>query len=129
MSALNEFVERRRFRRFRVKEGAFAASIPDSKKLGKIIDMAKGGLSFIYVDPGDTLDETALEIFVSDGEFYISKLPINVVSDTPIPNRLSINPITVRRQGVEFADLTPEQISAIDTFLQQYTVEDAEDLL
>ncbi len=125
MSILNEFVERRRFRRFKVKDGAFAASIPDSKKLGQIIEMAKGGLSFIYIDPGDAFEETALEIFVADGEFYISKLPVNVVSDTPVPNRLSINPIAVRRQGVEFADLTPEQISAIDSFLQHYTVGDA----
>jgi hypothetical protein len=122
VTILNEFVERRRLKRFKVKEGAFAALMPDSNKLGQILDLGKGGLSFLYFDTGEAADEsTALDIYVAGNRFYLSKLPIKIVSDIRVPNKIPINPIVMRRQGVQFGEMTPEQTSALDSFMRQYT--------
>jgi len=122
VTILNEFVERRRFKRFKVKEGAFAALMPDSKKLGQILDLARGGLAFVYIDPGEAADGSELQIVVTENKFYLSKLPVHLVSDIWVPNKLPINPIFVRRQGVQFGELTPEQTSLLDSFIRQYTI-------
>lgn len=126
MTILNEFVERRRLKRFKVKEGAFAALMPDSNKLGQILDMGKGGLAFLYIDNGEAGDgSSALDIFVIGEKFYLSSLPVQIVSDTRVPNKIPINPIVMRRQGVQFCELTPEQTSSLDAFMQQYATQEA----
>ena len=126
MTILNEFVERRRHKRFNVKEGAFAALMPDSQKLGQILDLGKGGLSFLYIDTGAAADvSTELDIYVAGNEFYLSKLPVHIVSDVRIPNKIPINPIVMRRQGVQFGEMMPEQTSSLDSFMRQYTTGEA----
>ena len=122
MTIFNEFVERRRLKRFKVKEGAFAALMPDSNKLGQILDLGKGGLSFLYIDTGEAADgSTELDIYVAGNEFYLSKLPVHIVSDVRVPNKIPINPIVMRRQGVQFGEMMPEQTSSLDSFMRLYT--------
>jgi hypothetical protein len=125
VTILNEFIERRKFKRFKVKEGVFAALMPASNKLGQILDLGKGGLSFLYIDTREAADgSTALDIFVAGNGFYLSKLPVHIVSDIRVPNKIPINPIVMRRQGVQFGELTTEQSSSLDSFMRQYaTVE------
>lgn len=126
MTILNEFVERRRLKRFKVKEGAFAALMPGSSKLGQILDLGKGGLSFLYIDTGEAVDgSTEIDIYLAGNGFYLSKLPITTVSDIRVPNKIPINPIVMRRQGVQFGELTPEQTSSLDSFMRQYTTGEA----
>jgi len=126
VTILNEFVERRRLKRFKVKEGAFAALMPDSNKLGQILDLGKGGLSFLYIDTGASADgSTALDIYVAGNRFYLSKLPVEIVSDIRVPNKIQINPIIMRRQGVQFGELTSEQTSSLNSFILQYTTGEA----
>ena len=113
-------------KRYKVKEGAFAALMPDSTKLGQILDMGKGGLSFLYIDTGETTDgSTVLDVFLVDKGFYLSKLPVKIVSDVLVPNKIPINPIVMRRQGVQFGELTSEQTLSIQTFIRDYTTGEA----
>lgn len=122
MTISNEFVERRRLKRFKVKEGIFAVLMPDSQKLGQILDMGKGGLSFLYIDSGTAPDESReLDIFVAGQKFYLAKLPVQIVSDIRIPNKIPINPIVIRRHGIQFRELTSDQASLLEAFIQQYT--------
>ncbi|MDF1592999.1 MAG: hypothetical protein P1P89_15895 [Desulfobacterales bacterium] len=126
MTILNEFVERRRLKRFKVKEGAFAALMPDSNKLGQILDLGKGGLSFLYIDTGEAADgSTALDIYVAGNGFYLSNLPVTIVSDIRVPNKIPINPIVMRRQGVQFGEMTQEQTRSLESFMQQYATGEA----
>jgi len=126
VTILNEFVERRMLKRFKVKDGVFAALMPDSNKLGQIQDLGKGGLSFLYVDTGEAADEsTALDIYVVGNEFYLSKLPVKVVSDVHVPNKIAINPIVMKRQGIQFGEMTPEQTHLLDSFIRQYATGEA----
>ena len=43
-------IERRRHKRYKAVEGAYAAISPHSHKLGQVIDISMGGLSFKYID-------------------------------------------------------------------------------
>ena len=125
MTPSEEFVERRRFKRYQVKPGAFAALRPDLNKMGQIIDFGKDGLSFLYIHKDDAFnDSSELDIFVSGQEFYLSRLPVKTVSDTNVPNKIPINPIVIQRQGVQFRELTPEQTSVLDSFMLRYTTEE-----
>ena len=125
MTPSKEFVERRKFKRYKVKPGSFAALLPHSNKLGQIIDFGKGGLSFLYIYKDDVYDDSSeLDIFVSGKEFFLPRLPVKTVSDTNVPNKIPINPIVIQRQGVQFRELTPEQTSMLDAFMQRYTTEE-----
>jgi len=126
VTILNEFVERRGLKRFKDKEGAFAALMPGSKKLGQIVDLGKGGLSFLYIDTGAAADgSTTLDIYVAGNKFYLSKLPVKIVSDIRVPNKISINPIVMKRQGVQFGEMTPEQTLSLESFMRQYATGEA----
>ena len=126
MTPEKKFVERRQLRRYKVKQGAFAAMMPLSNKLGQIIDLGKGGLSFHYIHVDDGSNEgSELDIFVSNKEFYLPKLPVKNVSDVRVPNKIPNNPIVIRRHGVQFKELTPEQTSMLDSFMHRYTTEEA----
>jgi len=126
LTIFNEFIERRRLKRFKVKDGAFAALMPESNKLGQILDLGKGGLSFLYIDTGEATEgSTELDIYVAGKEFYLSNIPVKVVSDIRIPNKIPINPIVMRRHGVQFGELTPEQTFSLNSFMRQYTTGDA----
>jgi len=117
----NELVDRRNTKRFRIKEGSFAALLPHSNKLGQIADLSKGGLSFLYLDMGEGSNESSeLDIYVAGDDFYLSKLAVKTVSDIRIPNKIPINPVVMRRCGVQFGDLAPEQTSSLDLFVQTY---------
>jgi len=126
VTILNEFIERRRLKRFKVKDGVFVALMPGSSKLGQIQDLGKGGLSFLYLDTGEAaVESTALDIYAVGNEFYLSKLPVKIVSDVHVPNKLSINPIVMKRQGIQFGELTLEQTLSLDAFIRQYAAGEA----
>ena len=125
MTPEKKFVERRQLRRYKVKQGAFAAMMPVSNKLGQIVDLGKGGLAFFYIQIDNGNNEGAeLDIFVSNKEFYLPKLPVKKVSDVLVPNKIPNNPIVIRRHGVQFKELTPEQNARLDAFIQHYTTEE-----
>ncbi len=75
-------VERRKNKRYKAVEGAYAAVSPNSHKLGQIIDISMGGLSFKYIDTskdekekGNLSDET---IFLSSMGYYVGDLPFKM---------------------------------------------------
>ena len=50
MAGRKRTVERRKNKRYKAVEGAYAAISPNSHKLGQIIDISMGGLAFKYID-------------------------------------------------------------------------------
>ena len=126
MTSRYEVVDRRRFKRYRVKDGVFAALMPASQKLGQILDLGKGGLSFLYILTDESAEYSSeVDIYVVGGEYYLSGLPIRIISDIRVPNKLPVNPIVMRRQGVQFVELTPEQSCLLDILIQRYAGSEA----
>ena len=72
MATTKKIVERRKNKRYKAKEGAYAAISPHSRRLGQIIDISMGGLSFKYIDSNDERsDNPERSIFLSSLGYYV----------------------------------------------------------
>jgi len=119
-------LERRKHKRFKVQNGAFAVlgapPWPHSTKVGQIIDMSMGGLAFSYIaeqEPSNGSFE--LGIFLADNSFHLRKIAFETISDLET-NGVPCSSITMRRSGVQFGELTPNQISQLKYFIRNHTI-------
>ena len=121
-----EVVERRKHKRFRVDEGAYAAVRPHYDKIGQIIDVSRGGLAFRYLVSDSQEDASSeLDIFLIGDDFHLDKLPFKTVSDQKIPEGVSPGSQTMRRCAVQFGELTQIQALKLEEFILKYTTEEA----
>jgi len=114
--------ERRHHKRFKTHKDAFAVhkNHSDKRKLGKIIDISAGGLSFRY-DSGKvgTRATFDLDILLVDGSFSLKGLPSKIISDFLLEDESTGK--KMRRRGVKFERLVDIQKSQIEHFIQNYT--------
>jgi hypothetical protein len=123
--------ERRRYTRYRVREGAYAALSPDSAKMGQIVDISRGGLCFRYIVQVDQAEDTSeTHVFVGDEGIYLEKMPNKVVEDIPVedspfPGSIMLGPRTmrvVRQRRVCFGELTGNQEAQLEYFIMNRTI-------
>ncbi len=124
-------IERRKHKRYKAVEGAYAAISPNSHKLGQIIDISMGGLSFKYIDTQtDELDAMPLDetVFLSSMGYYVGDLPFKVVSDYEITNVPSFSSMRIRKRHLQFSDLSFKQLFDLDYYLRNNVSEQVEKL-
>ena len=125
-------VERRRNKRYKAVEGAYAAISPNSHKLGQIIDISMGGLSFKYIDTSNDERDPELisedAIFLSSMGYYVGDLPFNTISDYEVTNAPSFSSMKVRKRHLKFTDLTFKQLFDLDYYLRNNVSEQVEKL-
>lgn len=125
-------VERRKNKRYKAVEGAYAAISPNSHKLGQIIDISMGGLSFKYIDTSsddkENNDVPEESIFLSSMGYYVGDLPFKVVSDYEVTNAPSFSSMKVRKRHVQFSDLSFKQLFDLDYYLRNNVSEQVEKL-
>ena len=116
--------QQRRHQRFRAKDLTFVKlSSEKQEDIGQLIDISKVGLSFRYfLNDERSHNYSNLGIFVSGGNFTIDAIPFKTVSDTELANGSPFSKINLRRYGVQFENLTPDQISKLDNFLKNHTL-------
>ncbi len=125
-------IERRKNKRYKAVEGAYAAISPNSHKLGQVIDISMGGLSFKYIDT--TSDDTDFEqsseesIFLSSMGYYVGDLPFQTISDYEITNAPSFSSMKIRKRHVQFTDLSFKQLFDLDYYLRNNVSEQVETL-
>ena len=125
-------IERRRNKRYKAVDGAYAAISPNSHKLGQIIDISMGGLSFKYIDTShdekesDGTPEEA--VFLSSMGYYVGDLPFKTISDYEITNTPSFSSMKVRKRHVQFTDLSFKQLFDLDYYLRNNVSEQVEKL-
>ncbi len=125
-------VERRKHKRYKAVEGAYAAISPNSHKLGQVIDLSMGGLSFKYIDT--TSDDSDFEqppeetIFLSSMGYYVGDLPFKTISDYEITNAPSFSSMKIRKRHVQFTDLSFKQLFDLDYYLRNNVSEQVEKL-
>ncbi|MGQ9694345.1 MAG: PilZ domain-containing protein [Thermodesulfobacteriota bacterium] len=117
--------ERRQYQRFLAPENALVALYGQSIKVGKLVDISQGGLSFehIYEDFSITNDkEMEISFWVDD--FRLSKFPCAIVYNIFIPPPPEYEFLTIRlkthRCGVKFKNLSGEQKEQLDQFIKKY---------
>jgi len=117
-----EVIEKRRHKRFRSKESAYAAFGNHAMKIGHIVDISMGGLAFHYIADGDQINGACeLEIYLAHNGFHMSEVPFNTVSDFMLPSEFPISTIVMRRRGVQFGELSEQQVSQLGYLIQNYT--------
>ncbi len=127
MSDKSDIVERRRFKRYLVQDGVVAVPISSTIKIGKIMDISKGGISVRYVDDEVWQSNTfELDILLADDDFYLPKVPIKAtVSDFEVEKDIPFSFITERQCGLEFGNLSEEQLSLLNDFIVNHTTGEA----
>jgi hypothetical protein len=125
-------IERRRHKRYKAVDGAYAAISPNSHKLGQIIDISMGGLSFKYIDTSNDDNEsdstTEEAVFLSSMGYYVGDLPFKTVSDYEITNVPSFSSMKVRKRHVQFTDLSFKQLFDLGYYLRNNVSEQVEKL-
>jgi hypothetical protein len=130
MAGRKRTIERRKNRRFKAVEGAYAAVSPNSHKLGQILDISMGGLAFKYIDTsnGESKKEQSPEetIFLSSMGYYVGDLPFQTISDYEVTNAPSFSSMKVRKRHVQFSDLSFKQLFDLDYYLKNNVAEPME---
>ncbi len=120
-------IEKRQHKRYKGKEGAFAAFIrPDELiNLGQIIDISMGGLCIRYLSTKETnAGCSGLKIFGSNGRFiHVDKVQCRIVYDHEIPEG-SWEQLSTRRCGVQFEHLTVKHLSMLQDFIDNFAFDD-----
>jgi hypothetical protein len=115
-------IERRKYKRFKVKGGAFAVATTDYNKLGQIKNISEGGFAFQFIQDGEqTKDSLEVEIFSTVDDFYIKKIPVRTVMDSELDNTVSSNSTPMRQLSMKFGKLNHPQKLLLSFFIQKYT--------
>jgi hypothetical protein len=122
MNSGSESDKRRKQKRFQIQDGAFAIVRPAFTKLGQIIDIGLGGLAFRYVVTGARGNMAfEVDIFLVGDGFYLEEVPIKPISDIKLPKKFSKGSLPMRRCGVQFGELTQNQITQLEYFIKNHT--------
>ncbi len=118
-------VEKRKHKRYRARDGAYAAISPQSRKLGQIINISMGGIAFKYIDTRDSENEEQTEesIFLSSLGYYVGDLPFKTIEDYEITDYPSFSSMKLRQRRVQFKDLTFKQLFDLDFYIRNNVVE------
>ena len=130
-NALNwsgEAGNRRKHQRFAAKDWIFAACKGDSLRLGKVVDISRGGVAFQYVsfmeeNRSPVKGPVDVEVFEKGSSWCLLKASCCVVYDfeVPLPGSMLEN-YQLRRCGVQFGKLSREQWSDLEYFIQDFRV-------
>jgi hypothetical protein len=119
-------VERRRHKRFRTKEGAYAVLSGPVSKMGQILDISRGGLAFRYIDIGDRPKETCvLDILRDDNVFRVENVSFKIISDLDASKDFPFSTIPMRRCGGKFTGLNDKQVDDLAYLIENYTEPEA----
>ena len=116
-----EVTDRRKHKRFRLPAGAIVAFRPGYLKLGRIIDVGIGGLGFSYITSEELPNVSSeLDIFLAIRDFYLYNMPFETIWDFET-DAVRFASVKTRRSGLEFGELTPDQISQLEYLIQNCT--------
>jgi hypothetical protein len=123
MNSSEQIVERRRHKRFPAPKGLFAVIGAHDLKLGTIIDINPIGLTLRYVDRAKlSRGMYWMDIYMIGADFHLSQIPVETISDLELVHGRPYWPITIRRCGIQFEELTPDQKSELASFIQKDTL-------
>lgn len=103
-------------------EIAFAVIKSKPVKMGQIVNISKEGLAFHYIDrQGESSRLFKLDILFAQDAFYLNRLVFKPVFDIEINTDIPLNSFAVRKCGVQFGELSPQQRSQLEYFICNYT--------
>ena len=121
----NGLIEKRKYKRFKVKDITFALLKSSySEEMGEIVDISRGGLAINYFVGKDSIikESVELDIILADNGLYIKNMPCRIISDFEITDKFYFSSIKMRRHCIQFRELEISQISELDYFIQNHTI-------
>jgi hypothetical protein len=95
-------------------------------KVGKIVDISRGGLAFRYIDVGELSSESfELDMYSRHNEFRMENVPVRTIWDRKTVSQLGFSTRT-RLRGVQFGNLTQNQFTELECFLLLNTATEEE---
>jgi len=118
--------EFRKHERYKVKDGALVVLEPDFDRIGKIVDISQGGLSFLHKGKKEMMSNPCEVSFVFDnaagrmrhGPF---KFSTNIISDAKINNKNLNNSDGMKCCRMKFQDLSYYQKLWVDECIRNHT--------
>jgi len=118
--------DRRRKKRYRVREGAYAALVNPDPRLGQIRDISLVGLSFRYIGAEETVsNDSVLKILLVGSGLMMDDLPYYTVSDYELESEYALSSLKIRQAHLAFGELTSQQRSKLDEFILNYSLGEA----
>ena len=119
-------IEKRKYSRLSPNGNAFAALGRGYTKVGRIRNIALGGLAFDYISAIGTEEELShIDIFLIGEVFHLSGINCEIVYDIeqPFPYKKIelIKPSDTRRCGIKFVSLTENETAQLKFFLESHT--------
>jgi hypothetical protein len=107
------FIEHRRFKRYRVRDGILVST---PSKIGEMLNISMGGISFRCVDYRDLPDDFETAILFGEDELFLEDVALKMIGDytqgPPAGYR------QIRRIGAKFGELTAEQKQVLRDFIE-----------
>jgi len=120
-----KLVEHGKEKQFQAPKGVFVGIGPDFDKVGRLRDVGMDGLVFRYLGNGGALNGSYADVFMTEGDFYLGKIPIKIILDIEVVEKTSPDSKTLRQCRVRFKKLTPQQKNKLKDFIDKYTVGEA----
>ena len=86
------------------------------------------GLAFRYLGDTGTFAGSYVELFMTSGDFYLGRLPIETVADLEVVGKMIpdagevfAGSKTLRQCSVKFKKLTPAQKNKLQAFINSHT--------
>ena len=116
--------ERREFKRYKVKDGAYAI---DANRSGLICDIGLGGMSFLYVERKNWPEDSFLLdiVFGEDEVFRLDKIPYRVICEEERRDVEVESVKILKRRSIAFGSLSVDQIERLKDFIVFNTVAEA----
>ena len=113
-------IERRRHKRFKVKEDALVFL---GKDTGTILDISQGGLSVHYAALERKLPlPNHLDIFFAHSRFYLPNLPVSLVDEVHVQSTPIFCSFQVKKLRMKFGPLSSEQQARLEEFMTHNTI-------
>ena len=124
MIGTKKTVEKRKHNRFKAQKDTYVALVNDSTKVGQIMNISNGGLAFCYIGRGAQITGwQKINIFLSGNRFYLKEVPFKAISDFFIDTKIQFSTVLMKQCGGQFGKLTPSQISQLDYFIANHTID------
>jgi hypothetical protein len=108
--------ERREKPRHESHGQTFVVLRPNFVTVGKLVDISTKGLAFNYMAlDGDEIGATHVDIFRSDHDFYLASVRCKIIYEKKENEALYFES---RRCGVQFGELSHEQIVRLENYLR-----------
>ena len=115
--------EQRKHTRFNAPDGALVLAFGGT---GKVIDISKGGISFMFQDDMNRNTPKALSLDLLSTDYFITarKIPGKLAWEQEV-NRSTMSRIVHKKVGVQFGKLSSMQNDQLDKLIMNYRTESA----